>query len=158
MAVTDIFPALFDNYFIKVIFLIHATLLPLATIASFDNRSLITYTFYNSLFLFAVLLAILVDKNADIVLVATAFNVISIGLDILLLIFGYYLGLMATLLVVVNLIFRPLSTILLLRNYSARAGVDDPTSGLLEVSVHSSAIPQPRTAYHNIDEPNQSLP
>lgn len=157
MAIADIFPALFDNYFIKLIFLVHATAISLASIFIKNNGDTITYSLYNYIFLTTVLLAILVDKSADIALVATGFNVVCILLDIIFLVSSFNPGLLATLIAVFNLILRPLSTILLLRNYSARAGVDDPTSGLLEVSVHAPAS-QPRSAYHNIDEPRQNLP
>lgn len=151
----DIFPALLDNYFIKAIFLIHATLVSLANLASYSNGVIITYTSYNFIFLLCILLAILVDKNTDIILVGTAFNAICIVLDIVLVITSSN-GTFAILIAVLNLIFRPVSTILLLKNYSARAGVDDPTSGMLEVSV--SNVPRTRSAYQNIDEPNQTLP
>lgn len=113
---------------------------------------------YNILFLLSVLLAILVDKSVDIILTAAAFNVVCIVLDVILLLVSYNLGTVTILLLVVNLVARPASTILLLRNYSARAGVEDPTSGLLEVSVHNSVEARPRSAYQNIDEPNQTLP
>lgn len=157
----DLFPALFDNYFIKVIFLVHATLLSLSNIANSSVGYTSVYTSYNVILLLIILLAILVEENTNIVLVATAFNVICIGLDIILLIVtatSSYIGLIATLLIVVNLIFRPLSVILLLKNYSARAGVEDPTSGLLEVHVQAPTGPRARSAYQNIDEPNQTLP
>lgn len=158
MPVSDVFPALFDNYFIKVIFLVHATIVPIISIFSYGTPGLMIFTSYNSLFLLSVLLAILADKNIDIILVASVFNAICIILDLLLLIVCHYMGIMATLLVVLNLVLRPVSTILLLRNYSTRAGVEDPTSGLLEVSVHNTAESRPRSAYQNIDEPNQTLP
>ena len=158
MAVVDVFPALFDNYFIKIIFLIHASLISLANIAGeWKLTHEITYTSYNYLFLLCILLAILVDKNTDIVLVATVFNVICIALDVVLVIAGAP-GLLSTLLIVLNLLFRPISSILLLKNYSARAGVEDPTSGILEVNVQAPTMPRARSAYQNIDEPNQTLP
>lgn len=157
MSLTDFFPALFDNYFIKLIFLVHATLVSLALLAINSNNSAIVYIFYNLISLTTILLAILVDKHADITLVATCFNAVCIVIDILFLITGNYIGLLATLVVVLNLVMRALTTVLLLRNYSVRAGVDDPTSGFLEVNVQS-AVPQARSAYHNIDEPSQTLP
>lgn len=157
MILSEVFPALFDNYFIKIIFLAHATLVALVSIWSKSSSAVTIYTSYNLLFLIPLLLTIVVDRNADIILTTTAFNVISILFDVLFVIFSTNMGVFATMLVVVNLIARPLSTILLLRNYSARAGVEDPTSGLLEVNVQSS-VPQARSAYHNIDEPNQTLP
>lgn len=157
----DLFPALFDNYFIKVIFLVHATLLALSNIANDSYSNTLVYTSYNSIFLLIILLAILVNENTDIVLIATVFDVILVAIDVILLIVSSvssYVGLLATLLIVVNLIFRPLSAILLLKNYSARAGVEDPTSGLLEVRVQAPTVPRARSAYQNIDEPNQTLP
>lgn len=158
MGLADFIPALMDNYFIKLIFLIHASLVSLAVIAIQSNGSTIEFTFYNTISLLTILMAILVDKNADIALVATSFNAICIVFDILLLIAGKYVGLMATLIIVLNLVFRALSTVLLLRNYSVRAGVDDPTGGFLEVNVASASVPQTRSAYQNIDEPSQNLP
>lgn len=149
MAMMDIFPALFDNYFIKIVFLVHATLISLANIGSFLSG----YSSYNLILLLCILLAILVDKNADILLVAIAFDVICIVLDILYFVSGPYLSTISVLLMVLNLCLRPVSAILLLKNYSARAGVDDPTSGLLEVNVQP-----PRSTYQNIEEPNQSVP
>lgn len=158
----NLFPALFDNYFIKVIFLVHATLLALSNLANSSYSYTLVYTSYNSLFLLTILLAILVNENTDVILIATAFNVICIAIDIILLIVSAggtsYIGLFATLLIVLNLIIRPLSAILLLKNYSARAGVEDPTSGLLEVHVQAPTVPRARSAYQNIDEPNQTLP
>lgn len=158
MAFSNIFAALFENYFIKLIFLTHATFMAVASVFYISSGGLITFTSYNLLFLISVLLAVLVDKNADMALLAAGLDAICIGLDILLLIAGGYIGFIATLFVVFNLVVRPASTILLLRNYSTRAGIDDPTSGLLEVSVHASAESRPRSAYQNIDEPNQTLP
>lgn len=158
MAISDVFPALFDNYFIKIVFLIHATLVPFALIFAYQTQATMVNLSYNILFLLSVLLAILVDKSVDIILTAAAFNVVCIVLDVILLLVSYNLGTVTILLLVVNLVARPASTILLLRNYSARAGVEDPTSGLLEVSVHNSVEARPRSAYQNIDEPNQTLP
>lgn len=158
MAVADVFPALFDNYFIKVIFLLHATLMSIANIANNSNTDKIAYMSYNSLFLLCVLLAILVDKNTDVILVAVAFDVLCIPLDVILLISAFKMGTVAILLIVTNLLLRPISSILMLKNYSARAGVEDPTSGLLEVNVQSTTVPRARSAYQNIDEPNQTLP
>lgn len=158
MAITDIFPALFDNYFIKIIFLIHSTLTFLAVLSTTSGGVEHVYSLYNTLLLIAVLLSILVDKNTDIILLTTVFNLICIIFDIFTLIIYNYVGLFATLLIVTNLVFRPISSILLLKNYSARAGVDDPTSGLLEVNVQNTVAPGARSAYQNIDEPSQALP
>lgn len=157
MAVVDIFPALFDNYFIKIIFLVHSTLIYFAVLSSHSSSIERVYPLYNTLLLFAILLSILVDKNTDIILLATVFNLICVPLDILLLIAYSQIGTLTTLIIILNLIARPVSSILLLKNYSARAGVDDPTSGLLEVNV-PNPVPQARSAYQNIDEPNQTLP
>ena len=157
MGLSDFFPALFENYFIKLIFLVHTTLVSIAGIASHDYSTSQVYIFYNSIFIITVLLAILVDKSPDIALVATCLNAISVVLDILLLIAGYYPGLVTILVIVLNLALRAPTTVLLLRNYSIRAGVDDPTSGFLEVNLNNAA-PQTRSAYQNIDEPNQTLP
>lgn len=156
----DVFPALFDNYFIKIVFLIHASLWSIANIANASTFTVVTYSSYNLLFLMIVLLAILVDDNVNIILVATAFDAICIVLDIILLITigNTATGLFAILIITVNLLCRPLSTILLLKNYSARAGVEDPTGGLLEVNVQAVTVPRARSAYQNIDEPNQTLP
>lgn len=158
MAVIDLFPALFENYFIKIIFLAHVSLTTLANIASFSSSFQETYTPYNLVFHFVTALAILVDKNVDIVLVATALSAICIPLDILLVLSKSYIGSLCIILVVMNLFLRPVSTILLLKNYSARAGVEDPTGGLLEVHVQAPIVPRARSAYQNIDEPNQTLP
>lgn len=160
MAIVDIFPALFDNYFIKIIFLIHSVLVYLAvfsasTLSHVEN----VYPLYNNLLLLGILLSILVDKNTDIILLTTVFNLICIVFDVLLLIGYVKVGVMATLIIVLNMLFRPISSILMLKNYSARAGVEDPTSGLLEVNVQNPVtVPQTRSTYHNIDEPNQTLP
>lgn len=156
MALQDIQPALFDNYFIKIIFLIHATLFSVASITNTSDSKQLAYFAYNIIFLTVVLLSILVDKSADIILVATAFDVICIGLDIILLLASSYMGVFTILLIVFNLCLRPVTTILLLKNYSARAGIDDPTSGIIEVTV--ATAPKSRSAYQNIDEPNQTLP
>ena len=157
MALGDVLPALFDNYFIKFIFLAHSMLISLAIISIKNNGDTFTYGLYNIIFLQALLLAILVDKSADIALVATGYNVICVFMDILYLITSSYIGVTATLMVVFNLIARPLSTILLLRNYSARAGIDDPTGGLLEVTVQAAGA-QPRSTYYDIDVPSQPRP
>lgn len=157
MALQDLTPALFDNYFIKLVFLIHASLFSLASITNYSNSKQLAYIAYNFLFLTIVLLSILVDRSTDIILVATAFNVICIALDVVLLISSSYMGTFTILLVVLNLVLRPATTILLLKNYSARAGVEDPTGGLLEVNVAATA-PKSRSAYQNIDEPSQTLP
>lgn len=158
MALEDLFPALFDGYFIKILFLFHTMLLVFADMAIESTSYVIPYNAYSILFLICLLLAIVVDKNVDIVLVSTFLDGLCIIFDFLLLILGLASGFWAILLVVVNLIIRPISGILLLKNYSARAGVDDPTSGLLEVNVPVASTPQARTTYQNIDKPNQSIP
>jgi hypothetical protein len=157
MGLADFFPALLDNYFIKLIFLVHAVIISMAAIAIEPSKGTMGFMFYNSIFLIIVLLAILVDKSADIALVGSIFDGACIVLDILLFASGGYVGVLATLLVVLNLILRVLSTVLLLRIYSARAGVEDPTSGFLEVNVQNVA-PRARSAYQDIDEPSQALP
>lgn len=154
MALEDLFPALFDGYFIKIIFLVHTLLLFLAESAIGISSSGATYNSYNMLFLLCILLSILVDKNVDIVLVATALNSLCVFFDIIMLIGGLGHDFWSNLFIIMNLIFRPISSILLLKNYSARAGVDDPTSGLLEVAVPAGPPPQARTAYQDIDRPN----
>lgn len=155
----DVFPALFDNYFIKIIFLVHATLFSLANIAVANDWGSNVYTTYHLIFLISLLMAILVDENANIVLVSTAFNAICVVLDIIMLIATTkYFGFITTLTLVINLLCRPVSTLLLLKNYSARAGVEDPTGGLLEVNVPAATVPRARSAYQNIDEPSQTLP
>lgn len=153
----DLFPALFDCHLIKIVFLTHASLLPLVTIFGLQWTS-IAYSSYNSIYLMTLLLSILVESNPNIVLVSAAYNVVCMVMDILLLIVsgGTNISLVAILLIVFNLLCRPVSTILLVKNYSARAGVSDPTAGLLEVEVPRAT--QARSAYQNIDEPNQSLP
>lgn len=159
MALMDFFPALFGDYFIKIIFLLHATLVSLANIfSSGPSAQVFTYASYNLPFLLCILLAVLVDKNTDILLVGLTFNVICIVLDLLLVITGFSFGWFATIIVVLNMLMRPVSSILLLKNYSARAGVEDPTNGLLEVNVAPSTVPRARSAYQNIDEPSQTLP
>lgn len=156
MGIADFFPALMDNYFIKLIFLFHATLISMAVMAIQTNGDTSSYMFYNSILLIVLLSAIAMDKSPDIALVGSLFNGICIILDILLLASASYVGLTATLIIVLNLVFRAVTTILLLRGYSARAGVEDPTSGFLEVNVQN--VPRGRTAYQNIDEPSQALP
>lgn len=164
MALDDLFPALFDNYFIKVIFLVHAILLFLADLAIPSSGYGPVYTNYSNIILICILLSIVVERNVDIILVTTALNAVSILFDLILLILGITYGhFWALLFVIANLLFKPISTILLLKNYTSRAGVDDPTSGILEVNVAthpntSTSAAQPRSLYHNIDQPNQSLP
>lgn len=157
MGLADFFPALMDNYFIKLIFLVHATLVSLAAISIQSNGTTIVYVFYNTISLLTIMLTILVDKSADMALIATSFNVICIVLDILLLITSNFIGSMAILVMVVNLLFRAAASILLLRNYSVRAGVDDPTGGILEINVASNLPQTTRSAYQNIEEPSQTL-
>lgn len=153
----DVFPVLFDNYFIKVIFLVHTALITLATIAVHDIYHTVLYNSYNLVFLLALLLAILADKNTDVLLIATGLNALGVLFDVFTMIVTYT-NVFGILMMVINMLFRPLAIIFLLKNYSARAGVEDPTNGLLEVHVPSASATRGRTAYHNIDEPNQTLP
>lgn len=152
MALEDLFPALFDGYFIKIVFLFHSMLLFSIGLAIETSYNYITtFTVYNLLFLISLQLSVVCDKNVDIVLLTVMLTGLCIVFDFLLLLMGFASGFWAILLVVINLIFRPISGILLLKNYSARAGVEDPTRGILEVDV------PPRT-YQNIDQPSQNLP
>lgn len=153
----DVFPVLFDNYFIKVIFLVHSALITLSTIAVHTEQHAILYNSYNVVFLIALMLAILADKNTDILLIAAGLNALGVLFDVFTMIVTYN-NVFGILLMVANMLFRPLAIIFLLKNYSARAGVEDPTSVLLEVNVPSSSATRGRSAYHNIDEPNQALP
>lgn len=159
----DIFPALFDNYFIKIIFLVHATLLSLANVTNTNATAVVaavSYTSYGIIFLLVILLSILTEDNANLLLVAAAFDAISVVLDVVFIVFVGHsqLNFLPIMFVILNLVCRPISTILLLKNYSAKAGVEDPTSGILEVNVPTAVVSRGRSAYHNIDEPNQSLP
>lgn len=156
----DIFPALLDNYFIKIIFLVHATLLSLSNVTSGNAIVVASYTSYGNIFLLTLLLSILREDDANLLLVAAAFDAISVVLDVVFIVFVGHsqLNFLAIMFVILNLICRPVSTILLLKNYSAKAGVEDPTSGILEVNVPTAVVSRGRSAYHNIDEPNQSLP
>lgn len=151
MSIMTLIPALLDDYFIKVIFLVNILFQSLVSISNGPS----SYTTYNSILLICLILSITVDKNANILLLATTLNVLCIALDVIVLI-GSYIFVFPTIIIVLNLLLRPLTTILLLKNYSARAGVADPTSGLLEVAVHPQAAG--RSTYQNIDEPNQTLP
>lgn len=159
MAIMDIFPALFDNHFIKVIFLVHSALTCMAVIGSYNNGLSNVYSHYNGLFLVAILLSMLVGRNTDIILTATVYNLVCILLDILVVIGYSNIGTLTILIIVLNLILRPVSSIMLLKNYTDRAGLDDPTSGLLEVNVpNATPASSSRSAYQNIDESNQALP
>lgn len=163
MGLVDVFPALFDNYFIKIIFLIHATLLFLFGVSSkyVSTKYIICYTSYNSLLLIIILLSILVDKNVDIILVGIVFEPICLILDIIILIIEYNSGFFLILFLVANGTFRFVATIFLLKNYSARAGVEDPTGGLLEVNTIGGGVggqqgANGRNAYQNIEQGAQA--
>lgn len=156
MSLEQILPTLFDNYFIKVILLLHALVTFLTGISLHDVGIINIYLGYNTVLINCILLAIVVDRNADIVLVGTLVNAIAMVLDLLLLLSNSGYGFWSVLLLIVNLLLRPFSIILMLKNYSARAGITDPTSGLLE--VHVPVASQARTTYHNIDQPSQTLP
>lgn len=152
---TDLFPALFDCHLIKIVFLVHATITPLPILFGVPNYVRSAYLLYNLVFHSALLLSILVESNPNIVLVSGSYNALCMVLDIFILIVGgSNMNIVAMLLIVFNLLCRPISTILLIKNYSARAGVSDPTAGILEVQVPQAA----RSAYQNIDEPSQNLP
>lgn len=156
----DIFPALFDNYFIKVIFLVHATLLSIVNIANTSGHAVVAYTFYGFIFLQVILLSILTEDNANLLLLAAGFDAISVVIDVIFITFVGYsaLNFVGIVFFTLNLLCRPVSIILLLKNYSAKAGIEDPTSGILEVNVPTAIVTRSRSAYSNIDEPNQSLP
>lgn len=154
MGFEDLLPALFDGYFVKIIFLIHVLFTYLSAIFNSNTGSTIEYLSYNSLFVIAILLTIVADKSADVALVTAALDVVCIAIDLVWFIGGSTAGTMATVFAIFNLVFRPVSAILLLRNYSARAGVADPTGGLLEVNVATTRS----QSYHNIEEPSQTLP
>lgn len=158
MSLEQIIPTLFDNYFIKIIFLLHATATFLAELSLSSSVDIVIYSTYNLLFLLCVLLAIVVDRNVDIVLLATLFDGLCILFDVIVLFTGAGHGFLSIFLLIINLLMRPFSGILLLKNYSARAGVSDPTSGLLEVHVPVNIGSQGRNTYHNIDQPSQNLP
>lgn len=156
MRLADLTPTLMDNYFIKVIFLLHATLVSLAAIAIRSIGGTLGYQFYNALFLLATLLAIALDKSAGIALVAASFNAICFALDIVFYFVQGFEGKMATLIIVFNLVFRILTTFFLLRNYSVRGEVEDPTSGAIEINVQTRA-PRGGSVHQNICEPSQSV-
>lgn len=134
MSLVDLFPALFDNHFIKIIFIIHATLLFLVDMVSDGYNLILVYTSYNLLLLICILLSIMEDKSSDIILVSFCFEAICILLDVILA-FQLDSKFFPILFMVTNTAFRPISALFLLKNYSARAGVHDPTSGILEVTV-----------------------
>lgn len=163
MGVLDAFPALFDNYFIKIIFLLHSSLLFLFGVSSgwVSTKLVITYTSYNLLLLITILLAIVVDKNVDIILVAIVFEPICAILDVIILILEYNSGFFLILFLVGNTAFRFIATLFLLKNYSCRAGVEDPTSGLLEVNTIGGSQndnANGRNSYQNIERATQAQP
>lgn len=158
MSLEQILPSLFDNYFIKIIFLVHALLVFIIDFMIKSDASVFIYTAYNLLFLICVLLAIVADRNVDIILVATVFGGVCILLDLVMIFTVSVYGFWTISFVLLHVLLRCLSAILLLKNYSARAGVSDPTSGLLEVHIPVNVSGQARTSYHNIDQPSQNLP
>lgn len=150
-------PALVEGHCLKILILVHSTLVSISVIlAKFNSWHVTAYISYNLIFIITLLLS-LVDEthNVDTILLATAFNVVCMLLDIVFLVTAgsSYLSFPAMLLMILNLLFRIPSTILLVKNYSARAGVSDPTAGLLEVEVQGVTQPVTRakSAYQNID-------
>lgn len=158
MPFDHIIPSLFDNYFIKLLFLVHATILFLADLSITSLGTIVIYTTYNLLFLICILLAIVADRNVDIILVSSVFDGICMILDVILIFTGQEKGVAGAIFIFINMIMRIFSSILLLKNYAARAGVSDPTGSLLEVHVPVNVSGQARTTYHNIDQPSQNLP
>lgn len=158
MPFDQIIPSLFDNYFIKLLFLVHATILFLADVCINASATVTIYTSYNLLFLICILLAIVADRNVDIILLTSIFDGVCMIFDVILIIAGQEKGVAGAIFIFINMILRIFSAILLLKNYAARAGVSDPTGGLLEVHVPVNVSGQARTTYHNIDQPSQSLP
>lgn len=154
MSFIDLFPVLFEGYFIKLIFLIHSTLMTMECISidNLDRGTMIIYSNYNILMSVCILMAILVEKNSDILLVSVGFEFLSLVFDIIILFTGLKeSGFFAYLFVILLAIFRPLASIMLLRNYSARAGVADPTSGIFEVQVVNQGNNQQQAGYLDID-------
>lgn len=158
MPFNQIIPSLFDNYFIKLIFLVHTVLLFFADIYIKSLATVLIYTVYSLLFLICVLLAVVADRNVDIILLTSVFDGVCIVFDVILIIAGQDKGVAGAIFIFLNTIIRMFSAILLLKNYAARAGVSDPTDGLLEVHVPVNVSGQARTPYHDIDQPSQNLP
>lgn len=141
MSIVDMFPILFDGYYIKIIFLFHFFTSSLLAVST-NSQGLMSY---NLVFLFLLGLSIADSQNPEIILIATVTNALCIVLDFLNLI--YISSPFLIILIIICGILRVPSSLFLLKNYSVRAGVEDPINGLIGPPSSQMA----RSAYQDIE-------
>lgn len=153
MSLMDLFPALFDGFYIKLIFLIHFTVLGVIALSSYVGG--VGYIVYNAITLFVLALAIADSANAEVCLLATASQAVSVILDFLnLIVNGGSLGSFIIIMILLNAMLKIPTSLLLLKNYTVRAGVEDPTQGVFGPTVVNDVYAPPnhaRTSYQDIE-------
>lgn len=135
-----------DNYFIKIIFLTHATLVYLICIINGGDNYTTIYTSYNTLLLLCLLLTVSTETGVGVLIVSMAFETICMALDV-----AYNLvpitpnhNATAEALFVINLLFRPIAIVLLARSYRDRSApsssIDQSTRTSEETSTNQVEV------------------
>lgn len=109
------------------------------------------YISYNVIFLLTLLWATHASKSVEAVSVATVLNIVLLVLDVLLFSTRFTENVFGKMLFFINLLLmRPITIILLMKNYSARSGQVDLTSGILNFNIDTTAGPSSR-GYQDIE-------
>lgn len=134
---------------VKLVALVHFVFLSNALLGTWGFGS---FVFYNLLFMVALFWSIHAKESIEAIETAIVIDACSIVLDLICLtVFFHYMNGWAVVFVIINMILRPLSVLLLYKEYSHRGGAGVlPTSSVFPTS-------QQRT-YQDIDRTHISVP
>lgn len=131
---------------VKLVAFVHFIFIVFAMMAS---HLPVVMMFYNTIFMVALFWAIHCKESADAVLTAAVVNACSTIFDLISIIsFFPSLNGWSLAFSIINLVFRPFTTLLLYREFNERGGT--VTTGTI--------FPTQQKSYEDIDRPNQPVP
>lgn len=133
---------------VKLVALVHFVFISNAMLGSWGLGA---YVFYNLLFMAALIWTLHAKESIEAIESALVIDACSIILDLICLtVFFHYMNGWAVVFTIINMILRPLSVLLLYREYTHRGGAVIPTGSVFPTS-------QQRT-YQDIDRTHQTVP
>lgn len=133
---------------VKLVALVHFVFLSNAMLGSWGLGA---YVFYNLLFMAALFWTLHSKESIEAIQTALVIDACSIVLDLICLtVFFHYMNGWAVVFTIINMILRPLSVLLLYKEYIHRGGAVIPTGSVFPTSQQRS--------YQDIDRPPQPVP
>ncbi|XP_055913012.1 type-1 angiotensin II receptor-associated protein [Eupeodes corollae] len=146
---TDLNDAMSSPYFrVKLIALVHFVFLSNAMLGTWSHSG---FLFYNILFMVSLFWTLHCKESKEAIETALVIDACSIILDLIsLVVFFHYMNGWAVVFTIINMIIRPLTVMLLYREYTNRGGAAIPTSSVFPTSQQRS--------YQDIDRTTQPVP